>query len=612
MKILMICTEKLPVPAVRGGAIQTYIDGVSPTLAKHHDLTILGTTDPSLPHDEKVNNIRYVRTPGGLLEDYRDGVKQFLQSEPESYDVIHIFNRPRLVLAVRECAPNARIILSMHNDMFKRQKIEPQEAEAAIEQLDKIITVSHYIGKTISDLFPQAASKLKTIYSGVDIDRFVPPHSKKALEMRNAIRQEHNLEGKKVILFAGRLSANKGADILVQAMPILAKKHPDIALVLVGSKWFSVNEVSDYVAYVRALAARLPIPVVNTGFVAPSEIQRWFAAADVFVCPSQWQEPLARVHYEAMASGLPIITTARGGNPEVIIPDENGFVVEQPEEPQAFADLLAPLLSDPKLSKRLGINGRKLAEEKFTWERVITDISDTWNEVEFKIKNNIAVTSEEPIEGKNLETTVNELSPEEPLQLTEPLSADGEVLNDQSNDQDLPVEGLLEELVTEEHPEDATGDSIIELSSEEPVQESPNAVNALSEVGNEQTSQLDQFEVQTLEGTSISKELSEEVSPADLIKETETSMHSTNRKVVKLSDSINKENMIHFLLSNINTNKQMNKNDLISDFERLLKKQLDVETSQSTTEYIKSVNDLTTVKLFERLVNKRRQNRNRK
>ena len=309
MNILMICTEKLPVPAVRGGAIQTYIDGVSTALSKHHKLTILGTTDPSLPNDETRNNIRYARTPGGLIEDYRDGVSEFLKSEETTYDLIHIFNRPRLVLAVREAAPTARIILSMHNDMFKREKIDPEEAEAAIEQLDKIITVSNYIGKTISDLFPSAAPKLKTIYSGVDIDRFLPSTSKQAQLMSEAIRKEHNLEGKKVILFAGRLSANKGADILVQAMPALAKIHPDIALVLVGSKWFSVNEVSDYVAYVRALAARLPIPVVNTGFVSPNEIQKWFSAADVFVCPSQWQEPLARVHYEAMASGLPIITT---------------------------------------------------------------------------------------------------------------------------------------------------------------------------------------------------------------------------------------------------------------------------------------------------------------
>lgn len=125
-----------------------------------------------------------------------------------------------------------------------------------------------------------------------------------------------------------------------------------MALVIVGSKWFSQNDVTDYVAYVRALAKKLPIPVVSTGFVAPSEIQNWFAAADLFVCTSIWQEPLARVHYEAMASGLPIVTTARGGNPEVIRLRENGLVVENPEDPGCFTEKITEILSNRSLMKK--------------------------------------------------------------------------------------------------------------------------------------------------------------------------------------------------------------------------------------------------------------------
>ncbi len=134
------------------------------------------------------------------------------------------------------------------------------------------------------------------------------------------------------------MSPNKGVDKLIQALPELAKRFNDLALVIVGSKWFSEEGTTDYIAYVRSLAKRLPIPVVATGFVPPNEIQHWFAAADLFVCTSQWQEPLARVHYEAMAAGLPIVTTARGGNPEVIVPNENGVVVERPEDPQDFVE----------------------------------------------------------------------------------------------------------------------------------------------------------------------------------------------------------------------------------------------------------------------------------
>ncbi|MFC7322498.1 glycosyltransferase family 4 protein [Halobacillus campisalis] len=382
MKVLIICTEKLPVPAIRGGAIQTYIDGALPVLKQQHDITVLSRSDADLPDSEIRDGIRYARVEGGLLEPYRENIVEFLKSSPVQYDLIHIFNRPRLVSAVRELAPDAKIVLSMHNDMFKAEKIAREEGAAAVRNVDKIITISNYIGKTIRDLFPESAPKLQTIYSGVDLERFAPSYSSQAKEMRDRLRNEHNLSSKKVILFAGRLSPNKGIDVLVRAIPELAKKHDDIALVIMGSKWFSDNAVTDYIAYVRALAERLPISVVLTGFVSPDKIQEWFAASDIFVCTSQWQEPLARVHYEAMAAALPIVTTDRGGNKEVIEPYKNGVIVEKPEDTGEFVKHISYLLSNPELGAQMGRYGRSLAEKYYSWDRVVQDISSVWDQVE--------------------------------------------------------------------------------------------------------------------------------------------------------------------------------------------------------------------------------------
>ena len=80
MNILMICTEKLPVPNIRGGAIQTYIDGVSGMLAANHTLTIMGRTDPDLPQVEQAGAIRYIRVPSnGIFDIYAENVVQFLR-----------------------------------------------------------------------------------------------------------------------------------------------------------------------------------------------------------------------------------------------------------------------------------------------------------------------------------------------------------------------------------------------------------------------------------------------------------------------------------------------------------------------------------------------------
>ncbi|MBM7656087.1 spore coat protein SA, partial [Neobacillus cucumis] len=380
MKILMVCTEKLPVPPVLGGAIQTYISGILPFLGEFHDITVLGINESSLPETETINGIHYVRVPGKIFELYRDGVVRYIQNN--QFDLIHIFNRPRLVLPVREVAPHSKITLSMHNDMFNLDKIDPSEANAVVQEVSKIVTVSNYVGNVIRQLYPQASTKLRTIYSGVDTERFLPGSYAKMKKIRSSIRKEHGLENKTVILFAGRLSANKGVDRLVRALPTLAKKFKDLALVIVGGNWFSQNEITDYVAYVRALAAKQSVPVVTTGFVNSFEIQNWFAAADLFVCTSIWQEPLARVHYEAMAAGLPIVTTARGGNPEVILPKENGLIVENPEDPEDFAQKITEILSDKMLMKKMGERGRELVETEFQWKRVADEVLEVWLQAE--------------------------------------------------------------------------------------------------------------------------------------------------------------------------------------------------------------------------------------
>ena len=144
LKVLMICTEKLPVPPVRGGAIQTYIQGISGILSNRHDLTILGTTDPSLPQAEYIDNIQYVRIDGEqVFENYAEKVISYLKNN--SFDLIHVFNRPRLIPLIREVVPYSRLILSMHNDMFYLNKIHQSDALTAINEVERIL----FLGKNL-------------------------------------------------------------------------------------------------------------------------------------------------------------------------------------------------------------------------------------------------------------------------------------------------------------------------------------------------------------------------------------------------------------------------------------------------------------------------------
>ncbi|NEQ72505.1 MAG: glycosyltransferase family 4 protein [Okeania sp. SIO2C9] len=378
MKILLVCTEKLPVPNVRGGAIQTYIDGILPYLKREHEITVFSIADPDLPDREIRDNIRYERTTANTSEEYYQIVAKFV--ERKNFDWIIIYNRPKYVSLVAKAAPNSRFLLSMHNEMFHAKKIEPQEAIKCLERVEKVVTVSKFIADGIAKLFPEYKHKLQPVYAGVDLKRFQPRWAEGVKEKRETMLATYGLEGKKVVLCVGRLTDKKGPHLLISAIAKVIEKHPSAVLLLVGSKWYGNNNENDYVREIKAEAEKLGQAVQLTGFIPPSEVADYFLLGDIFVCASQWEEPLARVHYEAMATGLCTITTARGGNPEVIVPGKNGIVISDYDNPDAFATEIDYLLSKPKKSEKMGRTARDLAELYYSWSRVAWDILSIIND----------------------------------------------------------------------------------------------------------------------------------------------------------------------------------------------------------------------------------------
>jgi len=151
-------------------------------------------------------------------------------------------------------------------------------------------------------------------------------------------------------------------------------KYSDVALVVIGSKWYGSNKIDDFTESVELMSKSLSGPIVFTGFLTPAEVPQYYDIGDIFVCPSQWEEPLARVHYEAMAAGLPIITTNRGGNAEVIKGVGNGIIIDDYTNPNQFASKIIELLENPKGASEMGKIGRAIAEEKYNWNRVADDI----------------------------------------------------------------------------------------------------------------------------------------------------------------------------------------------------------------------------------------------
>lgn len=375
MKIALIATEKLPVPAIRGGAIQIYLEAIATKMSEKHSVTVFSVTDPHLPETEQRGNVTYIRFPASrYLNDITNHFQEF------HYDVVQLCNRPLWIESLKKAAPHTRFILSVHNEMFAPEKISDNEGKTCISNVSRIVTVSDYIKNTITKRFPEALEKTKPVYSGVDLAAFHPPWTEIGQQFREQARHSLNLQGKNIILFVGRLSKVKGAHILIQSLPEIIKEHPNAVFVFVGSKWFGDDCVNKYVKHLYVLSAMYKEHVIFTKFIPPKNIPILYTMSDVFVCSSQWQEPLARVHYEAMAAGLPILTTNRGGNPEVIDEGENGHIILDYDNPHVFAEMINDLLRNPHKREQMGRNGRSKAEMHFGWDSVVANLLEVYEE----------------------------------------------------------------------------------------------------------------------------------------------------------------------------------------------------------------------------------------
>jgi glycosyltransferase involved in cell wall biosynthesis len=192
----------------------------------------------------------------------------------------------------------------------------------------------------------------------VDTGRFTPPdpHERKQLRAKLGLLQDGLL-----VIFTGRLVSYKGVAVLVRAFQKVCEGRPDARLVMVGAGGVDIfnceKEIRDYVR-----AKGLSDKVLFTGAVR--NVDEYLKASDVFAFPTQ-SEGLPISLLEAMACGLPIVTTWTDGIKNVLVPERNGLVVQAGDENQ-LRDALERLLRDETLRETLGRAARTTIQDRFT------------------------------------------------------------------------------------------------------------------------------------------------------------------------------------------------------------------------------------------------------
>jgi starch synthase len=245
----------------------------------------------------------------------------------------------------------------------------------AAESADAIIAVSHGMRTDILASYPNVAEdKVVVIHNGIDTETYRPDWGTDALE-------QHGIDPSlPTAVFVGRITRQKGLPHLLDAAEDFA---PGSQLVLCAGAP-DTKEIEQEVAdRVEALKARGRVRVVWIGQMLPRpQVVQILTHATVFVCPSIY-EPFGLVNVEAMGCATPVVASAVGGIPEIVVEGETGHLVAfkagddafgSPADPRKFARDLAErinaLLGDPDTAKRFGTASRARVEAEFSWPAI--------------------------------------------------------------------------------------------------------------------------------------------------------------------------------------------------------------------------------------------------
>jgi len=224
-----------------------------------------------------------------------------------------------------------------------------------------------------------------------NVDLFIAPSNfikEKAISDINPIRTIPNpidlleyfaIESNNTLLFVGRLEKVKGVRYLIEAVPLIIKKIPNIQLHIVGDG----QEKDNLFKLVNDIG--LSSNIHFAGWQESDDLKRYYRAASVVIIPSIWPENFPTVCLEAMSMGRPVIGTRVGGIPEIIDDKVNGYLVK-PKDSGQIAEKIIQLLLDKNLLKFMSKNAR-IKSEKYNFNNFITEIEKVYQDIRRKYEN---------------------------------------------------------------------------------------------------------------------------------------------------------------------------------------------------------------------------------
>jgi starch synthase len=253
--------------------------------------------------------------------------------------------------------------------------------KTAYQNADGVIAVSQPMKKRVHDLYHVPFEKTRVISNGIDVDQYQPRPNPSLLA---SYRIDPD---KPFLIFVGRITRQKGILHLVHAIKYLS---PEIQIVFCAGAPDTDEigrEMEERVQEARA-QTRNEIVWIRQ-WIPRTQLITLYTHASLFVCPSVY-EPFGIVNLEAMACGTPVVASAVGGIPEIVVHGETGSLIPfDPKDPKKFvkdlAEAINRLFLSPEKLKEMGLKSRERVEKYYSWKSIARQTLEFYRQLTHKV-----------------------------------------------------------------------------------------------------------------------------------------------------------------------------------------------------------------------------------
>lgn len=379
-KICIVLPQGLPVPAVKGGAIETLIEQIILENEKTQDFlfTIICVNDSKAKQiaenynytkfinigpfkDNKIfkmksilfraiNKMFKIRIP--LLNEYDKCVEEYIINNKCEFDlVINESSNFYAFKKISDIIGKDRLIAHLHCYVKADKYLD--------STYGSVIVVSEYIKSRWLETSKMNKDRVIVLKNGIDINKF----NKKICDAeKNRIRQELKIKHDDfVILYCGRIVPEKGIKELMQS--VIKINNSKLKLLIIGSPKFGANESSKYLSEVKEIVDNNSERIIFTGFVHNEQLFKYYSISNISVIPSTYEDPGPLVPIECMAAGKVSIVTNSGGVWEYVTEECAVKVIKENNLVDELVQKILYLMQNPEVVSRMEDNAIKISRQ---------------------------------------------------------------------------------------------------------------------------------------------------------------------------------------------------------------------------------------------------------